>query len=313
MSDSHENSNILDAVIYEKEKGVNDEKNNKISNNKGHENSNKLCVKCNKTFKAKKSYNSHVKLQVCYKEDEITYCKICDITLQSHNDYIKHLISMEHLNCIGCNKLEVLQRKEPSKILLADPYLSNEEAKNIGTNNLGNKYTFIYDDNNTQIINLKFQNQSVISNSNVIDNSEYITTNDTVKNNNIPESYNIPIRSDSPESVCSIDSIESIGHLNSVTNRHIKLYSILEKYPHIEERKKMLLKILTNEKLSVNDYNGLTEIIKHIPENNETNIQTKNIYMSVIQYFTKLLIKEKNNGNKSYKGKDIMEIVIAIS
>jgi hypothetical protein len=100
----------------------------------------KACTHCNKVLKSAKTYEHHINNQLCYSKNEITYCKICNIKKDTHTEYIKHLLSMEHLNSIGCNKLETLNTNQPSTILQADPYLSNNEARSIGTNNLGNKF-----------------------------------------------------------------------------------------------------------------------------------------------------------------------------
>ena len=51
------------------------------------------CIHCSKIFKSKITYDKHILQQLCYSADEITYCKICCITLSNHNKYKKHLFT----------------------------------------------------------------------------------------------------------------------------------------------------------------------------------------------------------------------------
>ena len=64
----------------------------------------KACSHCDKVMKSEKLYDKHVSGQVCYSKDEKTICKVCNITLVDRAEYVKHLLSMAHINNIGCNK-----------------------------------------------------------------------------------------------------------------------------------------------------------------------------------------------------------------
>ena len=184
----------------------------------------KACGHCNKILKNAKTYDTHTKQQVCYSKNELTYCKLCDITLTNNAEYIKHLLSMDHINKIGCNKLEVLHSNQPSTILQADPYLSNNEARSIGTNNLGNKFTFVFENNETQTVNL------------VQNDNQQINTTQT------PE----PINKQKYEP----------------TPKQLKIISLLENMGNIMEGTKLLL-VMLDHKLNMEDYYGLQNIIKN--------------------------------------------------
>lgn len=67
------------------------------------------CTKCHKHFKTKGVYEKHIGQQLCYDKNELSYCKTCNITLDSHTGYVKHLMTAEHLRCIGAGKLERLK------------------------------------------------------------------------------------------------------------------------------------------------------------------------------------------------------------
>ena len=111
------------------------------------------CIHCSKIFKSKITYDKHILQQLCYSADEITYCKICCITLSNHNKYKKHLFTIDHLNNIGYNKIERLQTKEVSQVHLADPYLNSNDVNKIATTNLGDSFTFVFNVGNTKTIN----------------------------------------------------------------------------------------------------------------------------------------------------------------
>jgi hypothetical protein len=185
----------------------------------------KACTHCNKILKTIKSYENHINTQVCYSRDEISYCKLCKLLLSNNDEYIKHLLSMEHINKIGCNNLEVLHTNQPSTILQADPYLTPTEARSIGTNNLGNKFTFVFSNNSSQTINL-------ISN-----------------NTNNTNNTNTNTKADSNREIIP-------------TVKQLKILNILSNIGTINEGIKAFITILDN-KLNIEDYNGMQYIIKN--------------------------------------------------
>ena len=141
-----------------KEKLINKNKNKKIKQILPKFSSS--CKHCLKLFKNSKTYEKHIKEQVCYKSNEITYCKICLITYENHNIYNTHLFSLEHINKIGCDNIEKInednkEKKLNTTIHKLDPYLNENDVKKISSHNLGDSFTFIYEKGNTQTITLK--------------------------------------------------------------------------------------------------------------------------------------------------------------
>ena len=245
----------------------------------------KTCTHCNKVLKSAKTYEHHINNQLCYSKNEITYCKICNIKKDTHAEYIKHLLSMEHLNSIGCNKLETLNTNQPSTILQADPYLSNNEARSIGTNNLGNKFTFVFQNNQTQIVDLippKQESKIQVVNSTCVGNIGRNDNHRTAENaeNNIREP----------------------------TEKQRKILVILERVGSEEEGRTMLLKML--DKLHIEDYRGLQTFIK---SNNNISNELKKVYLDIMDKFITMLVKRRNNGETIYKDKDISKLVISLT
>ena len=119
------------------------------------------CKNCNKNFKGKVHYERHILQQTCYDSNNITYCKVCNITLSTNAEYVSHLMTMIHLNQIGFSKLDKLITNKPSTLLSADPYLTQTEAKLIGTNNLGESYTFVFENDKTQHVSLVHNSKEI--------------------------------------------------------------------------------------------------------------------------------------------------------
>lgn len=246
------------------------------------------CEKCGKIMKSQKSYDAHVKLQVCYKPDEITYCKTCDITLANNTDYTRHLLSINHINAIGCDKLELLQHNEPAKILIADPYLTENEARNIGTTNLGNQYVLRFANNQSQTIKLTHNPKS---------HPESESSNQAA-----PDSST---RTNSPTTSTQSDHMQP----DPVRDYHIKMIKYIDSHAKtIDEKRAALLKVLSSN-VAIENFKGFQSFLK-------MTIKDANLlaaYGNAINEFINVLVKERASGHKEYKGKDINKFVLLLS
>ena len=264
-----------------------------------------ICSHCSKLFKNNKLYEKHTNEQVCYKENEITYCKLCQINCNNHNDYKKHLFTLEHINNIGCNTIEKIQHNTISTVHTLDPYLNNNDIAKIATKNLGNSFTFVYEKGNTQTITLKQNLQQ-----------KQDTTNNEIQNNSINKnhfntqnSFNTINNIISPE---KIDTIEINTQSPEPTLRQTKIINFLilqtKTNKPIDESGKLFYKML-DDKLRIEDYKGLQRIIKHLDINEEY----KNNYLNTVDIFIKVLVKETTMGKSVYKDKHISELVINLT
>lgn len=244
----------------------------------------KMCNHCNKILKSATTYERHINNQLCYSKNDITFCKICKITMDSREKYIKHLLSMEHLNSIGCNKLETLNTNQPRTILQADPYLSNNEARSIGTNNLGNKFTFVFQNNQTQIVDLMPHKTTLVS----------TTCNETTAETTVEH------KEDS--------KYKTFERVLEPSEKQKKILVILERVGTEEEGRTILCKLL--DKLHIEDYRGLQTFIR---ANNNISNELKNVYLDIMDKFITMLVKCRNNGETVYKDKDISKLVISLT
>jgi len=260
------------------------------------------CNHCLKIFKSKITYDKHVTQQLCYTQEEITYCKICCINLSDRNQYKKHLFTMEHLNNIGYNKIERLQTKEISQVHLADPYLNTNDVNKISNTNLGDSFTFVFNIGNTKTISLvnNVQKQELVNNSTTNNLSNEETSQNTINIINDDHNNNHNNQNDNQNSFLE------------PTSRQQKFISYLEKQINENispsDSGKVFYKMLDN-KLQIEDYKGLQKIINNlnIPSN------YKETYIKVTELFISMLVKEKTKGEKMYKEKDISQLVINLT
>lgn len=236
------------------------------------------CGKCHKHFKSKGTYDKHIGQQLCYSKDELSYCKTCNITLQTHIAYIRHLMTKEHLESIGASKLERLKDERPGAIHTADPYLSSNEAELLGTRNLGEKYTLVFENNDIQEVKL--------------------------------------IRKTSPTSMISapakvISDVEKSAPDKVIhpTDNQIGIIKYLERQTNPVEANNSFIKILTT-KLALEDYYGLTTLIR---DNAVISLDVKKTILGLISKFVEGLTKKRASGQATYNGKDIAKVVVALS
>ena len=251
------------------------------------------CSKCNKLFKNELFYNKHTLEQVCYKSNEITHCKICKIKLDTHNEYKKHLYSLNHINNIGYNTIEKINTSPTQTIHHLDPFLNKNDVESIASKNLGNSFTLVFDTGKTQTVNLKHNIKENTTTNETINTTINETTN-TIENNNI--------------------ILNEEQHIKppDLTERQTKIINFLKK--QISENKSIetsgitFYKMLDN-KLQLEDYKGLQKIITQLDINNDY----KQNYITIINNFISLLVKEKTNGKKIYKDKDISQLVVNLT
>jgi hypothetical protein len=250
--------------------------------------------------------------QLCYAQNEISYCRVCNILLSSNLEYKKHLFTMVHLNNIGYNKLENMQTNEVAKIHLADPYLNSNDINKITKSNLGDSFTFIFEEGNTKTVSLI--NNTQTTQNPPLQANQYpplqANQNPPFQANQNPPHQSIQTPIQNTQSTQSIQTpIQTPPH--TPTQRQQKIILILEKQT-LEttntESGKLFYKML-DTKFQIEDYKGLQTIINNlnIPNNY---IET---YLKVVEIFITMLVKEKTKGNTLYKDKDISELVCNLS
>ena len=245
------------------------------------------CTKCHKHFKTKGAYEKHIGQQLCYYHDELSYCKTCNITLASHTVYVKHVMTVQHLGCIGAGKLERLKEDRPGTIHTADPYLSSNEAELLGTRNLGEKYTLVFENNETQEVKLVRKQSPPIA-----PIQAPMIVSPTV-------SLRAPI----------VAELAAPDRITQPTIKQIEIMHYLETQHNPVEANNSFIKVLTT-KLELEDYYGLSTLIR---DNGNISLEVKKIILGLINKFVEGLTKKRVGGQTTYNNKDIAKVVVALS
>lgn len=251
------------------------------------------CTKCNKHFKTKAVYEKHTVQQVCYDKNELSYCKTCNITLNSHTGYVKHLMTAEHLESIGAGKLERLKEDSPSVIHTADPYLSRNEAELLGTRNLGDKYTLVFENNEIQEVKLVRKPSMPIANMHI----------------QVPVQVPVQLPAKVSDQVPIATELAAPDRITQPTATQIEIIQYLERQKNPVEANNSFIKVLTT-KLALEDYYGLTTLIR---DNGHISLEVKTTILCLINKFVDGLTKKRVGGQITYNNKDIAKVVIALS
>jgi len=271
------------------------------------------CEHCLKVFKNIKIYEKHINEQLCYKDNEITYCNICLITYKSHNEYKNHLFSVEHINKIGFDTIEKIDKSNTTTntnntttVNTLDPYLTTNDVKKLSTNNLGDSFTFVYEKGNTQTITLKPHKTIPITNTNTNTNTMANTMANTMSNTIDNTMSTTTVKS----SDCNNTSVGNT-QIPIPSIRQTKLINFLEKQmiqSSIDDSGHNFYKMLDN-KLQLEDYKSLQKIVKFLNINEDYKLN----YLKTIDIFINYLVKEKTLGHNFYKDKDISQLVINLT
>jgi hypothetical protein len=276
------------------------------------------CSHCLKLFKNIKLYDKHINEQLCYKDNEITYCKICLITYTNRQDYKNHLFSLDHINNIGFNSIEKIIKPSSSIINTLDPYLNKNDIHTLTSNNLGDNFTFVYEKGNTQTIILKPKTNITTITTSDPSTKTITNTTITINNNNDGESSGENSSGGSGGSGGSGSGSGGSGGSGSgsiiitePTIRQTKIINFLEKQVNknsIIDSGNCFYKMLDN-KLQLEDYKGLQNIIKNLNINEDYKLN----YLNTVDIFISFLVKETTIGNNTYKDKDISQLVINLT
>ena len=255
------------------------------------------CSKCHKHFKTKGAYEKHIGQQLCYNSDELSYCKTCNITLESHAGYVKHLMTLVHLESIGVGKLERLKEERPGVIHTADPYLSRNEAELLGTRNLGEKYTLVFENNEIQEVKLVRKPPSSPPSQPQLANMQTPLQVPSIVQSKVSANVSMRTESAAPD------------RITQATVNQIEIIQYLEKQKNPVEANNSFIKVLTT-KLALEDYYGLTTLIR---ENDNISLEVKQTILGLINKFVEGLTKKRAGGQLTYNSKDIGKVVIALS
>jgi hypothetical protein len=269
----------------------------------------KTCEYCQKIFKAKKTYETHIYTQACKSLNEITYCKICDLTCETHQQYKKHLTSLRHNNKIQTiyGIVETIDVTVTPPINTADPYLTSDDVDTITKKSLGNNFTINYKDGRDSHI-VKLVRQSVSDARNTPVTLSSTDQNTSIQNNLLQTTHALQTLQALEPSATS-HSIQHHADPIEATPRQAKIITYLEGYKNIANCGEKLIEIL-KEKLQIEDYKHLQTLLQ---QSQHLTSEMKEAYVGAINKFSMAMVKLKNKGVSTYKDKDITMIVMNLN
>ena len=152
--------------------------------------------------------------------------------------------SAQHLGSIGVGKLEKLKEERPGVIHTADPYLSSNEAELLGTRNLGEKYTLVFENDNTQEVKL--------------------VRKPSPPPPQPPSATQIQAFAQTVSSSKELSGVvekAAPDRITHPTSKQLEIIEYLEKQKNPVEANNNFIKVLTS-KLDLEDYYGLTTLIQ---------------------------------------------------
>jgi hypothetical protein len=214
-------------------------------------------------------------------------------------------MTLVHLESIGVGKLERLKEERPGVIHTADPYLSRNEAELLGTRNLGEKYTLVFENNEIQEVKLVRKQPSPTP----LPPSTPPPSQPQLANMQTPLQVPSIVQSKVSANVSIRTESAAPDRITQATVNQIEIIQYLEKQKNPVEANNSFIKVLTT-KLALEDYYGLTTLIR---ENDNISLEVKQTILGLINKFVEGLTKKRAGGQLTYNSKDIGKVVIALS
>ena len=254
------------------------------STNKHHNHNIDLkCKWCKKLFKRKSPKITHEYKQLCKPKSKRTYCNYCDISYNTMNEYQAHIMSESHITKLITPSGPTIQKTNTLHQL--DPFLSETDKHQLDNTTIGN-VILKYEDNKKEKLNLdtktqlekdieiKQEQEKYIQE--VSNRNKALSYQDIINN----EIYNRPEPNESQEEIlCRL--VDARDELT-------------------EDKRKLFLDILKN--LSEDDAEFMTTYIRDC---NGIDLESKQIYLELIDKFILKLTQIYNKGYKKIGGKNI--------
>jgi hypothetical protein len=249
------------------------------------------CKWCNKLFKRKSPKISHEHKQLCKPKSQRAYCSYCDISYNTMNEYKQHIMTESHIKKLITPSGPSIQKT--TTVYRLDPYLSDNDKVVIDSTRVNN-VILKYNDNTKETLNLSSKTELELDIENDINKAKHI--ND-VNNRNYALSYQ------------DIINNEIYNKPQPNDNQELILCKLVDANTEISDDKKAIfLGILKS--LSEDDAEFMTTYIRDC---NGIDLESKQIYLELLDKFILKLTQIYNQGYKSINGKDIKIFISKLS
>jgi hypothetical protein len=263
-----------------------------------------ICKYCSRQFKRRSPKVKHEGTQACIPKHKRTLCSICNITFVTVSEYKKHLTSPEHIKSLltSDNNEPVIIKQKTVTALDIDPMLSQQDREQI-TSTTGSGITMKFEDDAGNIhrakLNLQKETELEKEIANEKEEREYL--NEIADRNNPhamgytsyqdliqQEIFNRPMPTETQEEIlCQlVDANDDLS----------------------DDKRQLFLSIL--KAMSVEDADFMTTYIRDC---GGLDMESKQIYLELIDKFIMKLTQIYNKGYKQIGGKDIMTFISRLS
>jgi hypothetical protein len=263
-----------------------------------------ICKYCSRQFKRRSPKVKHEDSQACVPKHKRTLCGICNITFTNVSEYKKHLTTSEHIKSLltsDDNEPVIIKPKKVSALDI-DPMLSQHEREQIDSST-GSGITMKYEDDygNLQRTKLNLNKETDLEKEIAAEKEEREYLNEIADRNNPNamgyssyqeliqhEIYNRPMPTETQEEIlCQL--VDANDELS-------------------DDKRQLFLSILKG--MSVEDADFMTTYIRDC---GGLDMESKQIYLELIDKFIMKLTQIYNKGYKQIGGKDIMTFISRLS
>jgi hypothetical protein len=262
------------------------------------------CKYCSRQFKRRSPKVKHEANQTCMPKHKRTFCSTCNITLSTVSEYKKHLTSPEHIKSLltsDKNQPEIIKQK-PITVLDIDPMLSQEDKVKIASTKVS-EITMKFEDDNGFIHKrkLNLDKETELEKEITAEKEEREYINEIADRNNPnalgytsyqeliqQEIYNRPMPTEAQEEILCrlVDANDDLS----------------------DEKRALFLGIL--KEMSEDDAEFMTTYIRDC---GGLDMESKQIYLDLIDKFIMKLTQIFNKGYKQIGGKDIINFISRLS
>lgn len=247
------------------------------------------CKWCRKQFKRRSPKVTHEYKQLCRTKANRTYCSYCSISFDDSKEYKHHLLSEEHIKKLIGGTTEPVIKKTNVKNQL-DPFLTEDDEVVLANTKI-NKVVIKYANDTKEKIDLNQKTETELELEAEQEQQEYLeqvaARNATLSYSDIiqNEIYNRPFPNENQEYIlCQL--VDANDELS-------------------DDKHTLFLQILKD--LSEDDADFMTTYIRDC---NGLDLESKQIYLELIDKFILKLTQIYNQGYKTIGGKNI-EIFIS--
>lgn len=263
-----------------------------------------ICKYCSRQFKRCSPKVKHEASQVCIPKHKRTICVVCNITFHNILEYKKHITSTEHIKSLisrDDNEPIIIKEKEITTYDI-DPILSQND-KEMLTSTIGSTITMQYKDKNGNIRSTKLNlDEETELEKEIINDKEQNNYLNEIADRNNPnamgyssyqeliqqEIYNRPTPNEKQEKLLCrlVDANDDLS----------------------DEKRQLFLNILKD--MNENDAEFMTTYIRNC---NGINLESKQIYLEIIDKFIIKLTQIYNKGYTQISGKNIVNFISRLS